>query len=768
MKAQSFAVDSFLAGLVAANPVHHFHRDRTNHDVSAKDDGFWYSSMDHTGNARGYAPYAPDAANWPLYVAAKPNEAQSVIDAVNQGNRPMYWSANAPRVIYVPPGTYEFDKDLWMHVDTVIYGDAKNPPVFKPSANFPKGNRFFVKGRDKTFAKDAEKGQGELVFSVAMKNIVIDTSDFQSDVQLTALDWSVAQNTHLQNIHIKLAPHSGNDQNGQVGAQMLRGSSLALTDVVIEGGQYGIWHNGHQQTLYKNFTLRNMSVGMKIDGGFVITLLGCIFDTVGTAVRVDSGSPGINIIDCKSINSGVTFHSATSPSVTIESLDLDRKNANIVEMTQQRFILPPGTRVNTFTYGNTVGNAENGQIYGPSSASIGRPGVVAPGGHLPMVNAPDYKDKSMSDFVNVKDKNSNGGTEILGDNTKDEADNLQKVLNYAKDTGKIAYFPFGVYRVEKTLNIPVGLEIIGEAWSTISGQGNAFKDENKPTPVVKVGNNGDKGVVKISDMHFTVGERVPGAIIVEVNAAGNQPGDVGIWNSMITVGGFKGADDITNNCKDVNNVCKAAYNGLYLTTSSSVYVENTWVWVADHMTEGDGGSNIAGKAGVRVESTQGTWLYGLGSEHWWFYSLGLVNAKNVAVALLQAETNYDQGIRAPDNRQAPTPWTPNTKEGDPTFSTCASAACRVGYAAWITGGSDIFLYGEGGYKFGDGSDDRAAGDVNNQKYMNWIDQLPTNIQIYGVTTHGASNILRWAKGKIVSNKGFQGPWQAGLLGRFNH
>lgn len=455
---------------------------------------------------------------------------------------------------------------------------------------------------------------------------------------------------------------------------------------------------------------------MRVHSGKVVTLLGCTFENVGIAVLNDAGSPAINIVDCQSKNSGVTFSSDQYPSVMIESLDLDEKRSNIVEMSGNSYVLGPRTRVNTWSYGNTAGGNDPKHIYRVDTTSRARSEQVAPNGRLPLVSAPDYKDKSVTDFINVKEKEWNGGFEILGDNTRDESDNLQKVLNFAKNNGKIAYFPFGVYRVEKTLSIPVGLEIVGEAWATISGQGDAFKDENNPIPIVTIGNENDVGIMRISDMRFTVGEVCPGAIVVQINAAGQKPGDVGIWNSLITVGGLKGARDIANTCTHSNKQCKAAYNGLHLSASSSAYIENTWVWVADHQAEPDGASGIriAAKAGVRVQATKGTWLYGLGSEHFWFYSLGLVDAQNVAVALLQAETNYDQGIKAPQNRQAPNPWTANQADGDPTFSTCKNAACRVGYAAWITGGSDIFLYGEGGYKFMDGTPQRDDGDANSQ------------------------------------------------------
>ncbi|KAI5284505.1 hypothetical protein KEM52_002885, partial [Ascosphaera acerosa] len=262
MKASLASALLLCCGLARASPLP---SSDDENGLAPRASDFWYPAMDHTSAVRGYAPYAPDAVNWPLYVSARANDAQSVIDAVNQGNRPMMWAASAPRVVYVPPGVYEFDSDLWLHVDTVIYGDARNPPVFKPGPNFPRSNKFFIRGeckegrgRDKTFASGPD-GQGELCFSTALKNVVIDLSDWQADGPITALDWSVAQNTHLQGIHIKLAEHSGNDENGQIGIQMLRGSSLALSDVVIEGGQYGVWHNTHQQALYKNFTFRRMN-----------------------------------------------------------------------------------------------------------------------------------------------------------------------------------------------------------------------------------------------------------------------------------------------------------------------------------------------------------------------------------------------------------------------------------------------------------------------------------------------------------------------------
>ncbi|KAI5307802.1 hypothetical protein KEM55_007378, partial [Ascosphaera atra] len=481
--------------------------------------------------------------------------------------------------------------------------------------------------------------------------------------QLTALDWSVAQAAQLTNIHIKLRNYSGKGKDkGQIGIQQRRGSTLALSDITIEGGAIGIWQNGHQQMLYKGITFLRNRVGLKIDGGNAVVLLGCTFNTVGTSIAHTSGTPGVTAVDCKSVDSGVFFKSSGGevPSIAIESLDLDRVNEDVVQLPLMQYTLGPTKRVDTFTYGNTVDKeTESGATYGASKATRERPQVIAPDGHLPTVPAPTYAEAKAEDFINVKDNTTNGGHTVHGDDTHDDTENLNAVLRHAADRGKIAYFPFGVYRVQHTLHVPLMSRLVGEAWATISAHGTAFADPKNPLPGVQVGNATDSpGVAQISDMRFTVSRVLPGAIILQLNAAGSRPADVGVWNSMVTVGGTKGARDVADTCTDVDRQCRAAYTGLHLAGNSSAYVENTWVWVADHMAEPDGagGVYIAAKQGVRVESDRGTWLYGLGAEHFWFYSLGLIGARNVAVALLQAETNYDQGQHAAKDRMAPAPW----------------------------------------------------------------------------------------------------------------
>lgn len=306
-------------------------------------------------------------------------------------------------------------------------------------------------------------------------------------------------------------------------------------------------------------------------------------------------------------------------------------------------------------------------------------------------------------------------TSVKGDGKSDDAPSLNAILAQNAADGKVSYFPYGVYIVKSTLFVPPGTRIVGEAWSVISGKtdppsryalfskkqgiGSTFGDKNNPTPVVMVGKPGQTGVAQIQDMRFTVADITPGAIILQVNMAGSKPGDVGFWNTHVTVGGM--ADSNVNvACGSPNTAaCLAAFAMVHLTSSSSAYIENMWGWTADHSLERGGFQNIATGRGLLVEATKGTWLIGTGFEHNTLYGYNLHNAQNVYAGLQQTETAYWQGEGSQQN--APSPWNANPKYGDPNYSWCAkdSQACRMGLAQNIDGGSDLYLYGSAFWTF---------------------------------------------------------------------
>lgn len=234
---------------------------------------------------------------------------------------------------------------------------------------------------------------------------------------------------------------------------------------------------------------------------------------------------------------------------------------------------------------------------------------------------------------------------------------------------------------------------------TSSGIGGVFGDRNNPAPVVQVGKPGETGVAQISDMRFTVADIAPGAIILQVNIAGSQPGDVGFWNTHVTVGGT--ADSNVNvACGSPNTAsCLAAFAMVHLTSSSSAYIENMWGWTADHSLERGGHQNIATGRGLLVEATKPTWLTGTGFEHNTLYNYNIHNAQYIYAGLQQTETAYWQGVGSQQN--APGPWTADRRFGDPDFSWCAGGdqSCRMGLAQNIDGGANLYLYGAAFWTF---------------------------------------------------------------------
>ncbi|KAL4724576.1 hypothetical protein ACLX1H_008017 [Fusarium chlamydosporum] len=720
-------------------------------NVAATD--YWYASMDHTGDFRGKAPYVGDS--YEVFKRVTVGDGKAIQDAIDSGDRHKQWLSSEPRVVYLPSGTYEVESTINLRTDTILVGNAADPPVIKAAAGFK--DEVLLNGRDPTVDV-----AGEISFAVGVKNIILDTTAIDADRAFTALFWGVAQVCQLQNIRIKM-PEAGKDL-GHSGIRLGRGSTLGLADIRIENGMNGIWHDGHQQAFYKNINFIHNVVGLLIEGGNTITLLNNTFDNVTTPVRHVSGAPFVGIVDAKSINSGVTFNSTGYASLLIENLTKDT-DSDVVRL-PSGVALGNASHVDTFTYGNTVGRDP---VYGGTMTSVTRPIAIAPEGRVPAVDAPTYADRSVVDFVNIKDPNQNGGHTIKGDGQTNEVEALTAVLEHAARNNKIAYFPYGDYRIESTLTIPIGSRIIGEAWSTISAAGDFFKTVDDPKPVVQIGAPGSKGTIQVQDMRFTVADVLPGAIILEFNAAGDKPGDVAVWNSVITVGGTLGAKNLTDNCADASNPCQAAYIGMHFTKDSSAYVENVWNWVADHITEGfDGGSSIAAKGGVLVESTKGTWLHALGSEHWWLYQLNLRDASNVVVSMLQTETNYEQGAKA--EMLMPSPWNPDDGGwGDPDYAWCGSSDgfCRMGLSNYVNGGSNIYYYGSASWAFYDGPGYQKCPDANNcQESIHWIEKTPENLQSFGWCAKDSRVALRLGNGeKIMTNPSFTGSWGS-VVGRY--
>lgn len=382
-----------------------------------------------------------------------------------------------------------------------------------------------------------------------------------------------------------------------------------------------------------------------------------------------------------------------------------------------------------------------------------RPASLAPGGKYPSKRQPTYQEYSVDQVLNIK---TVATSPVKGDGVTDDTANINAIL--AANAGcKVIYFPAGTYIVSDTITIPIGSRVIGDAYgSAISATGSVFMNANAPVPMVRVGTPGDVGTIYVSDMIWTVADILPGAVLLEVNAAGANAGDVALWNTHFRVGGGSGSK-VETRCSGAPSACKAAWAHLHVTSTASVYIENTWLWTADHDLDANNAQTISVGRGALVESQgAGTWLLGTGSEHTTLYQFNYHNAINVFSALQQSETPIWQGIAAGDGELDPAPWQNNlVVDSDPTFTSCANAtdtACRLAWFELVRDSSNIFLYSQSdlayiaaGAPFGPCSASDAgpcqdnAIDVTNS----------TSVYAYGINFHKMINMFTTGDGAKV-------------------
>ncbi|KAJ5151658.1 hypothetical protein N7492_009953 [Penicillium capsulatum] len=703
-------------------------------------DVFWLDAQDHEQGASGYAPYGKsNNGPYPVYRNVRDYSAvgdgtgdqtgkiqKAIDDDGNGGNRKGKGVTRYPAEVFLPGGTYTIGSTLTMTVGTIIVGDPANKPVIKASPNF--------KGQFMVMGYDPDAGQPETSFMMLLKNVILDTTAVDPNQSITALQWGVAQGAGLTNLEIRMPTNC----KGHTGIDIKAGSTIAVTDVTIHGGATGII-NSNQQVNFKNINFQGCGTAFEAAGGWSALLQGATFESCGTGINMTTNALGsLTLLDSNTINSGVVirFHDSShdqgpqNSQIVIENLEHNSADPIAVD-TQGNTHLEAMPHVDTWLWGTLV---PGGFEAGASGTTQRSANLLANGKYFTKAQ-PTYEEFGADDVVNVK---SVPGISVKGDGLTDDTAALNKILAQNAANCKISYIPYGVYRVSDTVLIPVGSRVVGEAWSVISGYGDVFKDESKPRAVVRVGNPGDVGVIEIQDMRFSVGEILPGAKVLEVNAAGNQPGDVGLWNTMVTVGGTA-ETSISSRCTSQDpKDCMAAFMVMHLTKSSSAYVENFWGWTADHNLDSSSLLTIISTGrGILVEATKGTWLTGTGAEHNWLYNYNFHDAANVYAGLLQTESPYMQG--SGEYEMAPAPWTPSPEFGDPDFSWCGEQdqKCRSALATNVDGGSEIALYNSAAWAFFDGFWNGLYNEPCNgkcQSNMMRVVGSPQNLVWYSIST----------------------------------
>ncbi|KAK1751241.1 glycoside hydrolase family 55 protein [Echria macrotheca] len=661
--------------------------------------GYWYEKIIHNG----ISPTIASGANWTVFRNVKDYGAkgdgttddtaaiQKAIDTGDSsGNRATgrsFGMTGQPAVVYFPAGTYSIRSTLSNRVGTILMGDPTNRPTLKAASSF--SGTYLLVGHDTRYT-------GLIAFYHGIRNLVLDTTAIPTR-KVSILEWTVSQASQLSNVRFNMAigakDHIGIYTGGMA-------TQLLYNDLEFIGGGVGISLTVTQVHV-KNAYFRHVLTGIKIASAVHITGQGLRFEDCSIGVDTTSGGNGLlNLIDSTAsntttlVNAAPTTAGSTQNSLVLENIMVDSSVSSTVKVSGSSVLtgsVRPGSawiRGSAYNAGQSGPKTLAGQMVATSRPDV----LVNSTGFYHTVTQPTYAEFNSSQVVNVK---TVAGYPVSGNGNTDDTASLQAIIN--QSTGKVLYFPYGIYLVSDTLTIPPGSRLVGEAFTQISATGSKFKDAANPRPMIKVGNPGDVGVAQFHDFVFTVNEVLPGADLVQVNMAGQNPGDVGFFFCMFRIGGAKGSK-LYNNCANPQT-CNAARITAHLTATSSSYWENTWAWSGDLDLDGSTSVLASPAAGFLIEAQKGTWFLGLGAEHYTLYQVNINNAKNVFIGLMEAETSHWQGNGT--TVYPPDPWAGSLLPQDPDFKWCSpqSGQCRMGLYQIVQNSSNINLYSQGWWTF---------------------------------------------------------------------
>ncbi|KAJ7837009.1 exo-beta-1,3-glucanase [Mycena olivaceomarginata] len=715
--------------------------------TAAASDPFWMQNIKHQGTSA----FNPNPASYQVFRNVKDfgargdgvtDDSAAINAAISAGSRCGGGSCGSstitPAVVYFPSGTYLVSKSIIAYYYTQLIGDNRHPPTLLAAASF---SDIAVIDVD-PYTPGGGGAQWYTFRSV--RNFVIDVTRVpatlsQGDRRIPGLiHWQVAQATSLINIVINMstAPNTAHQ-----GIWMENGSGGYMGDLVFNGGKFGMWV-GNQQFTVRNITINNAQTAVFSNWNWGWTFQGVTINNcqVGFDLATGGGTAAQTtgaqaIIDATVSNTPIFVRTSTASngklggSLALNNIHLTNV-PTAVGVVGGAVVLGGGTTTvaswgqgNVFKGTSAAGTFTQGNIPAPNKPAA----LLDSSGRIFGKTHPQYGAYAVSQFVSVRDQGAKG------DGKTDDTAALKAI--FAAFAGcKIIFFDAGTYIVTSTIQIPAGTQIVGEAWSVIAGKGAAFQNINSPVPVVQVGAAGSSGVVEISDIIFSTIGPTPGAIVVEWNVKQSSQGSAGMWDSHIRLGGTAGTNLQASQCPSSGSGgttnCMAAYAGLHLTASSSVYLEGTWVWLADHDLDSSGQTQISlySGRGILSESAGPVWFIGTAAEHHTLYQYNLVNAATHYMGLIQTETPYYQPSPVP-----PAPFTVNTAFKDPSNWSGITSA----WALRVTTSTDIIVFGAGLYSFFQNYATTCETPANCQSQIVNVDST-SSVHIYSLSTVGTT------------------------------
>jgi len=620
------------------------------------------------------------------------DDTNAIITALTQGrgsNNAAYPSATypdstqTPAYVYFPAGTYLVTQTLPVVFYTQMVGDPANPPTIKVVSNAG----FRVLEAFGSWYPGSQQGTDN--FYRMIRNFVVDMTACN---QCVGVHWQVAQATSITNVHFKCA------QGSQCqGMWMENGSGGFFSDLVFEGGIYGLWV-GNQQFTSRNITISGTSqAAIYVNWDWLWTFKGLHISNTPVGIDTGSGDGSIVVLDSDFTNVPIAvrtlYGTANGAGNGANSLYLE----NIKYSGSGVVVKASGNNVLTTSGSQTIKAWAQGYLWQNGGNTLGTIDLSAKTPARPaslITSDGTYFEQSRPLFVGIPqiDVTTLG---LIGNGVTDNTVALQNALN--AHVGSVLFFPYGTYLIGNTVTVPPGSRLLGQAWTNIQASGSAFQNANSPIPMLKIGTPGQTGVAQIVDFMFGVQGPQPGAVLIEWNLHDpvNAPGSNGLWDVHYRIGGGDGTRLQATNCPagDGSNApastCSGAWALLHVTSSANIYLENVWGWVADHDIDLGGQVNIYNARGFLCESQGPTWGYGTAFEHSVLYQYNFYNAQNVFLAAIQTETPYYQPSKS-------TPFD-HSQASDPSY--CDGPKCNMAYALSIQNSKEVYIYGSGTYSF---------------------------------------------------------------------
>lgn len=398
-----------------------------------------------------------------------------------------------------------------------------------------------------------------------------------------------------------------------------------MTDLTFNGGNLGL-QVGNQQFTMRNIVFNNcvtaisqlwswgwLYQGIQINNcqkGIDLSAGGRTAQNVGSVTLIDSSITNTPVGIITAFDSG--SQPAAAGSLVIENVVLN--NVPVAVQQAGGSTILGGTTGSTTIAGWGEGNkyAPNGPVrFQGSFTPNNRPASLLSGSSYYVRSKPQYNNLPASSFRSVR---SAGAT---GNGVSDDTAALQNVINSAAAAGQVVYFDSGTYLVTSTITIPAGAKLVGESYPIIMSSGGYFNDMNNPKPVVRVGTAGATGQVEWTDMIVSTQGTQAGAILIEWNLSTSGTPS-GMWDVHTRIGGFAGSNLQVAQCPTtpgngvVNRACIGAYMSMHITPSASgLYMENVWLWTADHDIESQSNTQVTiyNGRGLYIESNTGNfWL----------------------------------------------------------------------------------------------------------------------------------------------------------------